>query len=580
MPKRKLAPEADANLRKALKVRGASERAVCEIWNLTQPEENRVSRGFFEAEVADELSPWKECLRPVTLEGLSIPTFDVPVVDIKDVILKICDRSTAFCHALERALETNPVLTPVFYYDDCIAGNILSVEKQRKCSMFYMSWLEGWHHAKHSSFWIPVCAVQTVFLAKTMGGASQLMIHIVKQLLTSDTLRGFQVTERIFFKQKKEAWFLGDADAIRAIYSAKGSAGLRPCLLCKNVLKLNSGLVEHDDYFIEINASAGFKLNTDQEIFQVADRMNHCRTKSQLEAMEKCSGITYNSASLLFDQEARDSLPPSRCMSDVLHSYFVNGVCSWEIALILEQLYKHTRVTRELLQSSGLGGKWHSLKASGKTQNYVKALFDERIFGEGLFKGEGHQTRSILPLLRYYFEVHIEPCGQFPQKFLRSFKCLCRCVDIISEISHSLQGVDRAAVQRLDELQRKHQDLFLAYEVDHKPKHHHRLHLPSQWLQAGVYLSCEPMESKHRLYKSGIGDRQRHLVRKPGEFASAVMVRLLQACVQNLNQYGLPFWELQGPIQDASMDDKILMAALDLKTSKSYLSFSLHSFLF
>jgi hypothetical protein len=40
---------------------------------------------------------------------------------------------------------------------------------------------------------------------------------------------------------------------VRAVYCLKGSAGLRPCLLCKNVLKLNSELTAHDAWFVEIH---------------------------------------------------------------------------------------------------------------------------------------------------------------------------------------------------------------------------------------------------------------------------------------------------------------------------------------
>ena len=129
--------------------------------------------------------------------------------------------------------------------------------------------------------------------------------------------------------------------------------------------------------------------------------------------------------------------------------------------------------------------------------------------------------------------------------------------------------LDEASMQHFAALQRKHQTLFAeAYGEQHKPKHHHRMHIPSQWLAAGVPVNCEPLESKHRLYKFGTADRQVGQVRNHEGFSASVLCRLLQTSLDIVKKHGLPLWELLPPIKEASLDDKILLATTTLHTSQ------------
>ena len=126
-------------------------------------------------------------------------------------------------------------------------------------------------------------------------------------------------------------------------------------------------------------------------------------------------------------------------------------------------------------------------------------------------------------------------------------------------------------------LQQLHQKHFKsAYGMEHKPKHHHRLHLDAQYLRAKVVLSCEPLEHKHSLYKSGLGDRQKSLVHEHGAFAASILPRMLQTCHDLIRKTGLPFWQLLPPIAEASIDDKIFFATAELKTSKRSLESFFH----
>ena len=93
------------------------------------------------------------------------------------------------------------------------------------------------------------------------------MKEILANTVNSIMESGFTGGEDLYFRQSQRAYYLGDHDAVRAAFSSKGSAGLRPCTLCKNIVKNKSGIVEIDPCFMELGATENFDLSSDAEIF-------------------------------------------------------------------------------------------------------------------------------------------------------------------------------------------------------------------------------------------------------------------------------------------------------------------------
>ncbi|CAK9052984.1 Uncharacterized protein SCF082_LOCUS28933 [Durusdinium trenchii] len=312
---------------KAVSVRGASERAAAEIWNIIQSDEKQISRGRAERLVAAELKPWIDAMQDEPFLRHDGSTVALPVVDLKPCLQHLCQKS----------------------------------------------------------------------------------------VLTEENETGFALSGGAVFKQRAQAFFIGDLEAVRSIYSFKGSAGMRPCVLCLNCVK--SGYVaSSDSYFKEVSASSGFLPSSDDDIFQMCERLRAAVSKADLEAQEKCSGLSYNPASLLWSPATRVKMAPSRIIGDAMHLYFVNGICSWEIALFLQIVFDHTPLTLSALQDVVLAGNWVSAKSTGRTRTYLKNLFHERLYGDGLFKGQRHQTTALLPLLFYFTLTAIEPSGLVPAR--------------------------------------------------------------------------------------------------------------------------------------------------------------------
>ena len=574
MPKRALSTDDQSRLLRGIQVPGASERAVHELWNIFRDEDQHISRGAFTDMVEQGLAPWYDVTSAISFETKDGSQQEIQIVDLKRCLEKLCLESGCFREALIRATSGTGSLTPVLYCDEATAGNVLAVDKARKACLFYMSYIECWHLAKHEAMWVPLCCVQSHCVAELKGGLSRIMSWMVEHFLAEEFTRGFLAHPTLTIKHAQKAFFLGDLDAVRAVFSLKGSAGLRCCIQCKNVVKARSGVIEHDAYFVEISAATGFDPSTDHEVFSVCDSFCNCRTKNELAQREKVSGITYDPDSLLLSQEHRGKLPPSNILNDPMHVYLCNGIASWEVALIMEKICDHTQLTRQLLSETAVAAGWRGVSASIKCRPYyVPGLFHERMFGDGLYKGQAHQTAAIVPLLRYYLDTVIGPSGQLQKDVIESFTCLANCVSFIRELSQLMGRISEREAQHLDQLQRLHQQIFVkVYRDQVKPKHHVRFHMPQQFQKTGVFLSCECLESRHKQYKSGVATHQRSTVKNFALFSRRVLLRILQMNFKLLQEKGLPFWELAEPIQEASLDDKLALATMTLRTSERSLT--------
>ncbi|CAK9004096.1 Uncharacterized protein SCF082_LOCUS8040, partial [Durusdinium trenchii] len=475
--KRRLPLLDERKFRRAVSVRGASERAAAEIWNIIQSDEKQISRGRAERLVAAELKPWIDAMQDEPFLRHDGSTVALPVVDLKPCLQHLCQKSVDFRHAIEKALEKGP-LTPIIFCDEAQAGNVLGVNKSRKANLYYISWLELGHLIKNANCWIPLATVQSYCLAQLQGGHSSIMIKILDKVLTEENETGFALSGGAVFKRRAQAFFIGDLEAVRSIYSFKGIIG------------------------------------------------------------------------------------------DAMHLYFVNGICSWEIALFLQIVFDHTPLKLSALQDVVLAGNWVSAKSTGRTRTYLKNLFHERLYGDGLFKGQRHQTTALLPLLFYFTLTAIEPSGLVPARYVAFFRTLCGIASFLRQLKFGGVLINEKSMARLDELQRRHHDMFAVYDVDHKPKHHMRLHLPAQLLRTGCFVDCEPVEDKHRLYKSGVADRQDSLAQNHSAFSRSVLPRLLQDTLLQLNKHGVPHWQLVGHIEEASLEDKLYFVTTELQTSK------------
>eukprot|EP00438_Fugacium_kawagutii_P008730 Skav223574 [mRNA] locus=scaffold2909:26577:27896:- [translate_table: standard] len=413
-------------------------------------------------------------------------------------------------------------------------------------------------------------AIQSDAVATLQGGASQVLIKVLGEAITSELEAGMHVETAVgslCFRQNQNCFFLGDHEAVRAAFLTKGSAGMKPCFHCSNVLKKGSDVTMIDPFFVEIDSEKNFVAASNAEVFANADRLKGCITRTEREALEKATGLAYDRHGVWYS-EMRERLPPSNVLTDTMHTYFSNGCASWEVALLVSQLLRFTQVTLVLIREAVIAAKWKTNRASKKTIGYITSLFHERLFSADLYKGQAHQTAAIVPLLRFYMETMVIPGGRLPTKYSLSFRALSDVTRYLRKLQHLGKPFTAAHACELTRLTERHHVLFKsAYGSDQfRPKHHHPLHIATDLLTCQFFPSCEPLEGKHQIYKGGCGHFQRCNVKKPHMFASAVLARLLQACKANLDKFGVPWFRLMAPVEESSLEDQISFGAIGNKS--------------
>ena len=178
------------------------------------------------------------------------------------------------------------------------------------------------------------------------------------------------------------AGFLGDEKGIKEIFNAKGPAGIRPCLTCKNVVQFLGGSITSTSYLQGIDAQRSmFDRATDDEVAQAADMLRDIAAagpRSRLEKAEKASGINYEPNSLLYEESLRSIVKPvSGWIRDWMHMLCVSGVANCELEQLLGVLSSrgiHPNMITNYFsnfnlpkQHGAVSAEWFTTKRTGRS---------------------------------------------------------------------------------------------------------------------------------------------------------------------------------------------------------------------
>lgn len=130
-------------------------------------------------------------------------------------------------------------LHAILYYDEVVCGNILTVHKRKKILAIYL-YLQGviWLVLGQETAWLPVACLQREHVDTIPGGAGAIVARLVKNICQSREVQHVVTSHQsLQYKLSSKILFVGDQDAHRMLWANKGSAGLKPCMFCSNVLK-------------------------------------------------------------------------------------------------------------------------------------------------------------------------------------------------------------------------------------------------------------------------------------------------------------------------------------------------------
>ena len=283
---------------------------------------------------------------------------------------------------------------------------------------------------------------------------------------------------------------LHDELAIKLKWSIMGHAGLKPCLLCANVLmKGHSAVSSHPDLrdLAELDPS-GFILCSNEELWNEQDKLveqyRHLKN-AELQTLETACGQRCEPLGLMACKELRPFVKPCSTGYDSWHCYFVSGAAENELDMFVTLLLKSGFTTEDL---ENFTNEWLPTQKLRFTDTGLKGMASDVL-------------RAVFLIWHFCLAVLL-PRGLLLAE-VASFCALaevCKCLQDIK----LYERVPQWLLDRLGELQKTHSDLFKqAYGTQHvKPKHHYALHLIWQILQKGMLIDTATSERKERLLKA------------------------------------------------------------------------------
>ena len=462
------------------------------------------------------------------------------------LLQEVCKSCTPWSDAVKQACEKHGCcLSIILYCDEITPGNPLRPDNKRKLTAFYFSFREFNQALRNELAWLPVAILRHDKISKVPGGLSEVAKQLVWTFLkdSPNFLNGvtLQLGAEKVKVTAKITNVIGDESALKSFWSSKGAAGMRPCMMCKNIIAKGSKVLRHLDtpYWIDISQSdhARFDVASDEDIFAAVDTLRDLQVSSRKGAFkeaQKAFGFSYSSSGILCDTALRTHLlPASTNTFDSMRCYFSQGIAALELHLFLQACRKKLKLRFSDVHSIVSAG-WQHPKCVGSKVNVAEVFSDSREEASEKaesFKGMASEVLAVLPFVRHVAELIAT--GDNMVKELASLRGMHQLVDKIQQIKKSYP-VSEVLCLELDQLQSAHMKLFRqAYTNKHfKPKHHLSRHIPQQVRRDKMLLDTFVHERKHRLAKSISKD-----VVGSESFEKAVLSRMILQQIKDLKTF-------------------------------------------
>ena len=489
--------------------------------------------GAFKRAAKAALGPFHGCFKALSVA--SKEDASVPVVfyaaDMKQMLRLVMEKCPSVAALIRR--HAGAPLRAILAHDECTAGNVLNPLQRQKTLLFYCAFTLLDPILESSRGWYPVAAVTHDQIQAAAGGISAITAAYIRHWVQSDLATPFQVEANLRISIELEM-FVSDLESQRASLAAKGSAGLRPCIFCSNCVMKNAYAAERDPNFLTV-------LEHNFDLFRKFDRadlenlMIHWLScaprmkKNEKELREKCLGFRLDPASLWACPIARTHFHIDMLCNDAMHCYFSNGICNAEMCLFLQEVQKHMDVTTDSLSRQMQSEGWR--RRGNENAHWCRKLWGAPLFGE-VYKGSAAQTVALFLLLQWFAIQWLNTAAL--QEHCKCFLQLGRCVAVLRRARHGRHHWDQ-----LDSVQREHQRMFAALYPSHtRPKHHHRLHLPTMYRRHGCAVACWGVEAAHQNYKGTFADVLRQFLQDESNaeaYSKNLLPRLLLRAVEAVN---------------------------------------------
>ena len=534
-----------------------SETSIYKMQRLLAGEEKPKQRsGAFKRRTAAIVEPAKMCFRTVTVQAIDEEAEAVQfgVADIGATLRYISQRSPCF-DAFVRS-KAGCTLHGIVSHDEATAGNVLSANPRQKLLLFYLSFKELESFLPSARGWLPIGAVTHEQIMAAQGGLGGVTKAFLQEWHRQNLHVPFNVSPgcsvRLNFSM-----FLSDFESQRGALSSKGSAGLKPCGLCINLVAKYSDASEVDPTFCSLSEHRFDRFQLHEQaslepyLVHAISQLDQT-TLATKKARETLLGYNIDPHGIWGCPVSRNLLRLDVLCNDSMHCYYSNGICSAEIVLLLRAVQQHAGLGISQLEEAATSANWvRPYSNMGKTTEspyWCRRLWTKSFFEGEVYKGTATQTMALVALLRWLC-VYVFSTYPALNRHVQCFLLLCSCVACLRKIAVTKD------YNELARRQAKHHECFASlYGQALRPKHHHRLHLSDHYGRHGLAVSAWGCEAKHQTYKSVVSANfKQFLTEKHGgrEFALHVLPRLLMNHVESLKDH--PFvwaFELVNPFDE------------------------------
>jgi hypothetical protein len=264
--------------------------------------------------------------------------FDWTCVSLTKLLKFAVRESVGFQTILRSLWDTQPCTADspyslVIYGDEIVPGNVLRPDNRRKAFCIYVTIKElGHQRLKDASCWLPLAVLRTVVTKDVAGGIPAAFRVMLRRLFLVEKIGSDGICIDLAVPGTgyvnlylRLGNIVADGDALRGIWSAKGSSGKLPCILCKNVV--NDQVLS--PYLVDLSCCdpARFDLITDEQIWQKVDALHAQHgvgTKKSFAETEIVYGMTYCPEGLLWDLPLRSWVLHSKILPPKDRT-FING---------------------------------------------------------------------------------------------------------------------------------------------------------------------------------------------------------------------------------------------------------------
>ena len=244
------------------------------------------------------------------------------------------DCNPLFCDVLLRACKAHHnELRLIFYSDEVSPGNVLSPMNRRRANLCYISFVEM--EVLHlEQLWVLLSLQTSERIAEMQGGFPAVVTSLLVTLL-NECKDGFTIS---FPGDNRLLWIkrvvlLADHEGLRAFSGAKGSAGLKPCPKCTNVLSAGKSADGHVN--VAHGSLSGCTLQTQEGLRQTLNMLRAQPTKKDLAEMETLSGWNKDALECgpLLNATLSAWLGLEDLTFDTMHQYWSCGIICQELGL-------------------------------------------------------------------------------------------------------------------------------------------------------------------------------------------------------------------------------------------------------